>query len=121
MPDNDRFRRYLEAGAAFTELTRRRAEGIVRDLVHSGEVSREQATARVEELLEHSQAMALIDLNVKLWDPSSQLRFKPKRTVPPRPDGAPNAAPADWARPSGQLTDPPPERTPETVAAGWGD
>src|SRR5271165_1288972 len=55
MPDNDRFRRYLEAGAAFTELTRRRAEGIVRDLVHSGEVSREQATARVEELLEHSR------------------------------------------------------------------
>jgi biotin synthase len=75
----------------------------------------------VEALLEHSQAMAPIDLNVKLWDPSSQLRFKAKRTVPPRPDGAPNAAPADWARPSGQLTDSLPERTPETVAAGWGD
>jgi biotin synthase len=30
-------------------------------------------------------------LNVSLWDPSSQLRFEPKRNVPPRPDGAPNA------------------------------
>ena len=30
------------------------------------------------------------DLNVRLWDPSSQLRFQRKRSVPPRPDGAPN-------------------------------
>ena len=27
-------------------------------------------------------------LAVRLWDPSTQLRFKAKRTVPPRPDGA---------------------------------
>jgi biotin synthase len=30
-------------------------------------------------------------LTVRLWDPSAQLRFAPKRMVPPRPDGAPNA------------------------------
>jgi biotin synthase len=29
-------------------------------------------------------------LSMKLWDPSTQLRFHPKRHVPPRPDGAPN-------------------------------
>jgi biotin synthase len=29
-------------------------------------------------------------LDVRLWDPSAQLRFSPKRSVPPRPDGAPN-------------------------------
>jgi biotin synthase len=29
-------------------------------------------------------------LGVRLWDPSTQLRFSPKRSVPPRPDGAPN-------------------------------
>ncbi len=29
-------------------------------------------------------------LEVTLWDPSTQLRFKPKSSVPPRPDGAPN-------------------------------
>ena len=30
-------------------------------------------------------------LEVRLWDPSTQLRFTPKRTVPPRPDGAANS------------------------------
>jgi biotin synthase len=34
-----------------------------------------------------------LGIDVHLWDPSSQLRFRPKRSVPPRPDGAPNAAP----------------------------
>jgi biotin synthase len=29
-------------------------------------------------------------LEVRLWDPSTQLRFASKRAVPPRPDGAPN-------------------------------
>jgi biotin synthase len=32
-------------------------------------------------------------LAVRLWDPSSQLRFRAKRGVPPRPDGAPNRVP----------------------------
>ena len=32
-------------------------------------------------------------LEIRLWDPSTQLRFAAKRTVPPRPDGAPNRAP----------------------------
>ncbi len=31
------------------------------------------------------------DLKVRLWDPSTQLRFRAKGTVPPRPDGASNA------------------------------
>jgi biotin synthase len=30
------------------------------------------------------------DLSVKLWDPSTQLRYQRKRGVPKRPDGAPN-------------------------------
>jgi biotin synthase len=30
-------------------------------------------------------------LEIRLWDPSTQLRFAPKRAVPPRPDGAPNS------------------------------
>jgi biotin synthase len=29
-------------------------------------------------------------LEVRLWDPASQLRYSPKRATPPRPDGAPN-------------------------------
>jgi biotin synthase len=47
----------------------------------------------VEELLERTSAPAPVELDVKLWDPSSQLRFKAKRAVPPRPDGAPNVVP----------------------------
>ncbi len=41
---------------------------------------------------------AAATLNVRLWDPSTQLRFAGKRSVPPRPDGAPNRAP-DHAAP----------------------
>ena len=35
--------------------------------------------------------------NVRLWDPSAQLRFATKRSVPPRPDGAPNRSRAGEA------------------------
>jgi biotin synthase len=38
-----------------------------------------------------------IDLHIRLWDPSSQLRFKRKTSVPARPDGAPNAWPSQAA------------------------
>lgn len=31
-----------------------------------------------------------VPLEVHLWNPASQLRFRRKQTVPPRPDGAPN-------------------------------
>jgi biotin synthase len=37
-----------------------------------------------------------VDLEINLWDPSTQLRFMRKASVPPRPDGAPNAVPAGW-------------------------
>jgi hypothetical protein len=32
-----------------------------------------------------------------MWDPSKQLRFKSKTSVPARPDGAPNAWPSKAA------------------------
>jgi biotin synthase len=54
-------------------------------------------------------------LNVRLWDPSTQLRFKAKRNIPPRPDGAPNRAPAHVTSPRSVEEDPVP------AAAGWGD
>jgi biotin synthase len=55
-------------------------------------------------------------LNVRLWDPSTQLRFKAKRAVPPRPDGAPNSAPDRFTSPRPTADDPVP-----AGAAGWGD
>jgi biotin synthase len=36
-----------------------------------------------------------MDLHVRLWDPSSQLRFAAKKVVPPRPDGAGNHWPVE--------------------------
>jgi biotin synthase len=39
-------------------------------------------------------AAGAIELDVRLWDPSTQLRYRAKRAgVPPRPDGAPNRVP----------------------------
>jgi biotin synthase len=38
-----------------------------------------------------------LDLHIRLWDPSAQLRFKRKSSVPARPDGAPNAWPSQAA------------------------
>ena len=75
----------------------------------------------VEELLDTAKTAATIDLEVRLWDPSSQLKFRAKRTVPPRPDGTSNAVPANWGEAAKHSVHAPPERTPETVPAGWGD
>ena len=55
MPQNDMLKRYLDAGMAFTQLTRVRAEGIVKDLVRAGEIQREQAQERVDDLLDRSR------------------------------------------------------------------
>ena len=55
MPDADPLRRYFEAGLELMQMTRTRAEAIVRDLVKAGEVGREQAQDRVEELLDRSK------------------------------------------------------------------
>jgi biotin synthase len=61
------------------------------------------------------------ELKIRLWDPSAQLRYRAKRAVPPRPDGAPNRAPSghrtDRRRPGEQ----PEDSVPSPVAAGWGD
>lgn len=38
-----------------------------------------------------------LELHIRMWDPSTQLRFKPKTSVPDRPDGAPNAWPREAA------------------------
>jgi polyhydroxyalkanoate synthesis regulator phasin len=55
MADFDLFKSALDAGVAFTQLTRQRAEAIVKEFVRNGEVSREQAAERVEELIDRSR------------------------------------------------------------------
>jgi polyhydroxyalkanoate synthesis regulator phasin len=55
MPENDTLKRYLDAGMAFTQLTRARAEEIVKDLVKRGELRREQVQEQVDDLLDRSR------------------------------------------------------------------
>ncbi len=55
MPQNELFKRYLDAGMQFSQMTRSRAEAIVRDLVKAGEVQAEQTQALVTELVERSR------------------------------------------------------------------
>jgi polyhydroxyalkanoate synthesis regulator phasin len=51
----DGFQKYLDAGIAFTNLTRAKAEELVQELVQNGEFQSGDARARVDELLERSR------------------------------------------------------------------
>ncbi|HEX2851544.1 MAG TPA: hypothetical protein VHN98_13370 [Acidimicrobiales bacterium] len=55
MAQSDMLKRYLDAGMAFTQMTRDRAEAIVKELVKAGEVQREKAEERVNELVDRSR------------------------------------------------------------------
>jgi polyhydroxyalkanoate synthesis regulator phasin len=55
MANNDPFRRYIDAGAALTQLTRARAEELVQELVKNGEVQRKDVQAKVDDLIERSR------------------------------------------------------------------
>ncbi|HEX5265635.1 MAG TPA: hypothetical protein VFW24_02590, partial [Acidimicrobiales bacterium] len=51
-------KRYLDMGLALGQLTRARAEEMVKDLVHAGEVAPAQARDLIEDLLERSRRNA---------------------------------------------------------------
>ncbi len=55
MAQAERLRRYFDNGLVYASLTQARAEAIVKDLVHSGEVRAESAREAVSELLERSR------------------------------------------------------------------
>lgn len=55
MATNDSFQRYIDAGVAFTNMTRKKAEELVTELVQNGDLQRGEAKARVDELLERSR------------------------------------------------------------------
>ncbi len=58
MPDTDALKKYLDAGMAFTQLTRKRAEQVVKDLVAAGELQRNQAKGAIDELVDRSRKNA---------------------------------------------------------------
>jgi polyhydroxyalkanoate synthesis regulator phasin len=58
MATNDRWQEYLDAGRAWTHITREQAEAVVKDLVKAGEVQQKRAKKAVDELLERSRKNA---------------------------------------------------------------
>ncbi|HEY4928667.1 MAG TPA: hypothetical protein VIH95_05910 [Acidimicrobiales bacterium] len=55
MATNDNIQRYIDAGIAFTNMTRKKAEELVSELVKNGDIQTDEAKARVEELLERGR------------------------------------------------------------------
>src|SRR5437764_6031958 len=58
MATQDRFQRYLEAGRAWTDMTRDQAESIVKDLVKAGDIQQKRAKKAVDELVDRSRKNA---------------------------------------------------------------
>jgi polyhydroxyalkanoate synthesis regulator phasin len=52
---NEMWKRYLDVGVTFSEMTRKRAEEFVRDLVKAGEVQQERAQKAVDDLVDRSR------------------------------------------------------------------
>ncbi|HEY1828450.1 MAG TPA: hypothetical protein VGF87_10535, partial [Acidimicrobiales bacterium] len=55
MPSNERIKKYLEASSVLGQVTRARAEEIVRELVSAGDIQREQAQEWVDNLVDRSR------------------------------------------------------------------
>lgn len=55
MARDDLFRRSFEAGTAFLDMTRERAEALVKELVKAGEVKKGKASKLIDEVLERSR------------------------------------------------------------------
>ena len=55
MARDDLFRRSFEAGTAFLDMTREKAEALVKDLVKAGEVRKGKAQRLIDDLLERSR------------------------------------------------------------------
>ena len=55
MASNERIRKYLDAGSVLGQVTRGRAEEIVRELVNAGEIPRGQAQEWVDTMVERSK------------------------------------------------------------------
>ena len=117
MAEADPFRRYLEAGLDFAQMSRARAEAIVRDLVRAGDVGREQAQDRVEELLDRSKRGTeglLGTIRKEIAQQLSSMGFATKedlerleaRLTNTAPAADPKPAAATKARPK-QAADPP--------------
>jgi polyhydroxyalkanoate synthesis regulator phasin len=74
MARNDGYRRYFEAAAVLGEITRARAEELVRELMSSGDMQRAQAQQWVDELVSRSRKAAEDLLDLVRTEVSSQMQ-----------------------------------------------
>ena len=97
MAQIETFRRYLDTGLAIGQMTRARAEEVVKDLVKAGEVQREQTQQWIDELVDRSRKntellMALVAAEVRKQLEASPLTGRRGRSASsPRPAGAKKA------------------------------
>ena len=73
MANNERIRKYLDAGSVFGQVTRGRAEEIVRELVNAGDIQRSQAQEWVDTLVERSRKTSEQIIEMVRHEVSAQL------------------------------------------------
>ena len=79
MASNERIRKYLDAGTVLGQVSRGRAEEIVRELVNAGDIQRSQAQEWVDNLVERSRKSSEQILELVRHEVASQLdRIDPK-------------------------------------------
>ncbi len=79
MASNERIRKYLDAGTVLGQVSRGRAEEIVRELVNAGDIQRSQAQEWVDNLVERSRKSSEQVLELVRHEVASQLeRIDPK-------------------------------------------
>ena len=79
MASNERIRKYLDAGTVLGQVSRGRAEEIVRELVNAGDIQRSQAQEWVDNLVERSRKSSEQILELVRHEVATQLdRIDPK-------------------------------------------
>jgi polyhydroxyalkanoate synthesis regulator phasin len=73
MVSNERIRKYLEAGTVLGQVTRARAEEIVKELASAGDIQREQTQEWVDNLVERSRKTSEQILDLIRHEVSTQL------------------------------------------------
>src|SRR5271170_615869 len=73
MANNERIRKYLDAGTVLGQVSRGRAEEIVRELVNAGDIQRNQAQDWVDNLVERSRKSSEQILELVRHEVASQL------------------------------------------------
>jgi polyhydroxyalkanoate synthesis regulator phasin len=73
MASNERIRKYLEAGTVLGQVTRARAEEIVKELASAGDIQREQTQEWVDNLVERSRKTSEQILDLIRHEVSTQL------------------------------------------------